>query len=43
LPRCAATDQRNRNGPDQHMAKGPTHRRMLAEAKAKRQRTLGCD
>ena len=39
LPRRAATDQRNGDGADQYVAKDPTHRRMLAEAKAKRQRT----
>jgi hypothetical protein len=34
LPDCATGNQRHRNGPDQNMAKDPTHRTMLAEPNA---------
>jgi hypothetical protein len=42
LPRRTAGDERNRNGPDQHVANDPTHRRMLADENAESHWTADC-
>jgi hypothetical protein len=42
LPRRAACNERNRNGPNQHVANDPMHRRMLADANVESHWTADC-
>jgi hypothetical protein len=42
LPRRATGNERNRDGPNQNVAKDPTHRLMLAEAKLESHWTADC-